>query len=336
MRRFSPLVLLIVFLPLNSAPGDLLTHIDFGTTGPLSFGAGDIVNAHTSGANLSAMASFDVFAGTSATTVSGGSDGLDDVIVSFAVLTGSDPYGGGVLDVRKGVTHDINQDATGFRGSIPVNQSSANHSSSGDVHGYSVRVQFADHLVLHAEDFQVLLSSSNTLGTRFESTSLVFEDETGAAFGAASYNGFWDGAPRGSAGGTNDSNISTSPYTVTGTGVWLAASTDTVDVTNSDSPTAGLSSPLNGIDPFASTDAGLPSATRIGGFLWTVRLEDVSTTANDDDITAGASSFTATLNGVNINIQSNASAVPEPGSVVSLTGLIFLWALRRRRSCRVS
>lgn len=313
----------------GSAHGDLLHSFSFGSGGPLSFASGDIVNAQTGGSNLTATSSFDVYSGTSATGVTLGTDGVNDVTLHFSILTGQDPYGGGVLDPRKGVTHDVTQTASGIVGTVPVNQSTANESSTGDVHGYSVRVQFADHLVLNADDFEVLLNSSNTTGSMYESTSLVFEDQSGVAFGSASYAGFWDAAPQGSNGGSNTDDISLNPYAVTGTGVWLADNTSTVNVSDSAAPVAGTTSPLDGFDPFAGEDAGLASGTRVGGFTWTVRLEDVATTLADDVKTGTRSTFTATLNGVNVRIQSNSTAVPEPSACWLMIGLGAV-AYRRR------
>ncbi|MCR9197412.1 MAG: hypothetical protein NXI04_02095 [Planctomycetaceae bacterium] len=320
----------------QSAYGDLLSSLSFGSGGPLSLGTDDIVNAQTTAGNLTATSSFDIYSGTSATGVAVGTDGVNDLTLSFSILSGEDPYGGGVIDPLKGVTHDVRQVSSGIQGSIPVNASSANNSSTGDVHGYSVRVQFADHLVLEADDFQVLLNSSNTTGSRFESTAIVFEDESGVAFGAADYNGFWNGAPQGSNGGTNTTLVNSAPYTVTGNGVWLAAATTTVDVSDSELPTGGTSSVLDSSDPFAGEDGGLSSGTRVGGFTWTVRLEDVATTAVDDMITQSVSTFTARLEGVNVVIRSSA-AVPEPaaGWLFVVTGVVVCgrrrW--RARRQC---
>lgn len=333
MRTRLVLASVVSFLGLTGfAHADLLHNLDFGSGGPLSLGTDDIVNASTAGGNLTAVSSFDIYSGSSATGVSLGSDGVTDLTLSFSILTGQDPYGGGVIDSLKGVTHDVNQVAGGIQGSIPVNASSANNSSTGDVHGYSVRVQFADHLQVQADDFQVLLSSSNTTGSRFESTSIVFEDASGVAFGAASYNGFWDGAPQGSNGGTNTSMINPSVYSVTGSGVWLAAATSTVDVTDSEFPVAGTSSAGDAFDPLAGDDAGLASGTRVGGFTWTVRLEDVATTTTDDMITQGQSTFTARLEGVSVVIRS-AAAVPEPaaGWLLALAGATVLGRRRWRQ-----
>lgn len=315
----------------QSARGDLLSSLSFGSGGSVDLGTGDIVNAHTSAGNLTATASFDLYSGTSATGVAVGTDGVNDLTLSLSILSGEDPYGGGVIDPLKGVTHDVRQVSSGIQGSIPVNASSANNSSTGDVHGYSVRVQFADHLVLEADDFQVLLNSSNTTGSRFESTAIVFEDESGVAFGAADYNGFWNGAPQGSNGGTNTTLVNSAPYTVTGNGVWLAAATTTVDISDSELPTTGTSSLLDSFDPVAGEDAGLSSGTRVGGFTWTVRLEDVATTAVDDMITQSVSTFTARLEGVNVVIRSSA-AVPEPASVWLLAAGVAVCGRRRWRA----
>lgn len=294
------------------------TSLDFSSSGPFAFGdvgSGDIVNAATSGADLTSSQSFDIFSGTSAELITLGNDGINDLTFDFAILTGLDVYGAGVIVPLKGVTEDIQQSSSGLRGSVPFNVSGTNNSSTGDVAGYQIKVSFADHLTIHAEDINVLLNSVNTAGEVFESSSVVFNDASGNPFGSATYQGYWSSAPLG-AGGASTPAVSTMPYSTSGTGVYLAADTSVINTSDPFNPVAGTSSALDNADPNASIDAGLASGTRVGGFTWTVRLEDVANTLTDNARTSTSVTFSGTLNGVDLGIQINESAaVPEPSTM---------------------
>ena len=145
---------------------DAPTIIDFGSNAPFTIpavGSNDIVNASTSGANQNAGPfDFDIFdLSACPTSITEGSDGLNDISFEFEIISGFDPYMGMVLDPLGGVTHQIQQANSGFTGAIPRGNSGANQSSTGDTHGYCITVKFADpEICIKAEDFNVLLTLS--------------------------------------------------------------------------------------------------------------------------------------------------------------------------------
>lgn len=298
------------------------TTIDFGALGLTN----DIVNAATSGANLTAGPfSFDVLDCSGALPCTLGTDGINDITLRFRVIPedGTDLYGGGTLDDLRGTTHDIVQQTNGLLGRTPVGNTGTNESTTGDVHGFQIEVDIAPHLTILAKDFTVNQGGVNTASEVFESSSVVFDDASDSAYGTATYAGFWNGTPQGTNGGTNTTNISSSPYTTTGSGVYVAADTGTVDISNSANPAIGTSSATDNFSPNASTDAGLAPNDTIGGFTWTVLYEDVATTTTEDAKTATSTIRSARLASIKV------TAVPEPSSLL-LLGLIGLAGYTRR------
>ena len=316
----------------SQAFGQLLSNLDFGAdegfTFP-TFDSSDIVNG-VSGQTASGPISFDIYSGISTGNVTEGTDGIDDISFSFGIIQAFDVYGADVLNPLRGVGHDLRQVGSGLQGRNRIGDVTAAESSTGDVVGFSVTVEFGDHLTIRSENVDVLLNSVNTRGEAFEASSVVFLDHDGNPFGAANYTGFYDAAPLGAgAGGTADVAINSDPFEITGTGVYVADNTDTVDITDRLDPVAGSTVPSNNFDPNAAEDAGLADGTLIGGFTFTTFLEDVANTAANGAVTTTATSFTSTLNGVDLVVQTN--VVPEPSSLTvgAMVGLTFL--VRRRR-----
>ena len=318
----------------SQAFGQLISSLDFGAgdgfTFP-TFGSSDIVNG-VSGQTASGPISFDIYSGISTGNVTEGTDGIDDISFSFGIIQAFDVYGAAALNPLRDIGHDLQQSGSGLQGRNRIGQVSAAESSTGDVVGFSVTVEFGDHLTIRSENVDVLLNSVNTAGEAFEASSVVFLDHDGNPFGAANYTGFYDDAPEG-AGGTADVAINSDPFEITGTGVYVADNTDTVDITDRLNPVAGSiddpSDNFNNFDPNAALDAGLADGTLIGGFTFTTFLEDVANTAANGAVTTTATSFTSTLNGVELVVQTN--VVPEPSSLTvgAMVGLTFL--VRRRR-----
>ena len=296
------------------------TLIDFGGNPPFAIptvGSNDIVNASTSGANLNAGPfAFDIFdLSACPTSITEGTDMVNDISIEFEIITGFDPYGGVVLDPSGGVTHQIQQSNSGFTGAIPRGNSGANQSSTGDTHGYCITVKFTDpEICIKAEDYTVLLNSVNTAGEAWESASLVFSDQSCTPYGTATYAGYYSVPPTGVPGGSTMPIVNTNPYTVTGTGVYLAANTSTTDITNIFNPVASTNVMSDGFDPNASADAGLGACDLIGGFQFCVHLEDVAATANDGDETTTSTTFTSTLNGFNVGKITQCSSMFSPAT----------------------
>ena len=107
-----------------------------------------------------------------------GSGGSNDVTLNLKLITGFDPYEGAVLNPKKGnaatTGHHVRQTASGLQGGLPHGNIVANRSSTGDVIGYSIFVDFADHVEINAQSFGVRYTSGNTNGTAYESSSIVF------------------------------------------------------------------------------------------------------------------------------------------------------------------
>ena len=317
----------------SQAFGQLISSLDCGSgdgsfTFPM-FGSSDIVNGFID-QTASGPISFDIYSGISTGNVTEGTDGIDDISFSFGIIQAFDVYGAGALNPLRGVGHDLQQSGSGLQGRNRIGDVTAAASTTGDVVGFSVTVEFGDHLTIRSENVDVLLNSVNTEGEAFEASSVVFLDHDGNPFGAANYTGFYDAAPLGAgAGGTADVAINSDPFEITGTGVYVADNTDTVDITDRLNPVQGSTVSSNNFDPNAAEDAGLADGTLIGGFTFTTFLEDVANTAANGAVTTTATSFTSTLNGVDLVVQTN--VVPEPSSLTvgAMVGLTFL--VRRRR-----
>ncbi len=273
----------------------------------------------------------DIVAGASGPTLTGFmSDVFDPSSTSCAYATGNgndftidfeiEPY----FDVYTGATtapsvlnpgtgNDTNSngrfivhDGTGFKGQNSTNDGTVNGTSTGDVSCYNISVCFTSPQ--QAQNVTVNTTSINTAGESYESASVIFLDASCNPYGTAVYNGFWATDPLGSNGGTNTttpnnaggSTTSGSIYTTTGTGVFVAADIETVDITDPYNPIAAMSSTTNNSDPNASTDAGLAPTALVGGFVYRVCLEDIAVTDNENEETTANTSFTSTLNGFNI------------------------------------
>ena len=275
--------------------------INFG-----SLGSGIIVE---NGGTESATISYDIWNETTGSCSTPG--GVADMTIDFATLGTEDVYGGTPLHTTNGTNYKVEYSGTGFRGTIPHGNIAATRSSPGDVRCYEITVTFAPHVNnIVASDFEVDLTSVNTGGTAFESTALVFMDRNGVPYGSFSYAGYYQSnPPPNTHPGIVVScpntpplpNLNTSPWVISGTGVYFAAA-NTVDITNSCVPAGGSSGTLDNGDVLAS-DTGLPGNAGIGGFVFKVCLENVGTFTSDVALTAVSTTFTSTLNGFTINGQ---------------------------------
>lgn len=260
----------------------------------------DIVNAALSGLNESNTQSFDIW--DEATNDCGTTGGLDDITFDFEILNTFDHYDENIIiDYRAQEAHDITQSSSGLRGSIPLGTTSKTETTTGDVRGYKITVTFADHVFIEAQALTVDLTSVNTAGKAHESCAIIFLDENGAAYGTATYEGFYTGTSGASRDATcGIPTIRTNSWTTSATGAYTASSTSTNNMLDPCNPTSGSSGTGNNYDVNAETDAGLNATDRIGGFEFIVHLEDVAASTADGAETLTNTSFTSTLNGVSI------------------------------------
>ena len=301
------LTLVLLTLPFFSAYSQC--DLDFGSTsGTFAFSTvsgSDIVNGANSGANATSTQSFNVW-DEAATPIDCSLPGVsNDLTFDFEIIHAFDVYGvDGIIDQYAGSTHDIIQSTSGLRGSIPMGNSGANETSTGDVRGYKITVNFANYLAINASDVTVNLTSVNSAGRGFESSSIVFLNDSGVPYGTATYEGYYG---NGSSGASTDGSC-TAPapgdaWTTSGTGVHTAESTGSVilDPMNTCNTTGGNSGPNDSKDVEAVADAGLNPTDKVGGFVFTVYLEDIAPSAAPGANTTTSTSFTSTLNGVAIS-----------------------------------
>lgn len=297
---------LFLFLPLFLSANYLLGQctLNFGSTSgqiPFAFNSGsDIVNAASSGANESSIQSFDIWdEANDDCSVPGGAD---DITFDFQIIHAFDQYNvDGIIDPFAGSTHDITNSSSGLRGTIPMGNSSTNETSTGDVRGYSITVTFASHVTILAGDMTVNTTSINTAGEAHESNSVVFFDEAGIPYGTTTYDGYYSGTTGASTDGSCTAPpVSSNSWSTTGTGVFTASSTSTTDNTDPCNPIAGMDGPGNNQNINPVTDAGLAIGDRVGGFIYTVYLEDVAASTSPGAETTTSTSFTSTLNGIDL------------------------------------
>lgn len=276
-------------------------QIDLGSSDPYVSFSGDITNDVTG--NEMTSQSVDILDGS--TTCGLATDGSNDFTFNFTTEEYFDVYGGNTIATGAGSsTRDIKQSSSGLSGNnVAGTNSSTTNTSTGDVSCYSIEVIYA--IAQQAQDVDIELSSINTKGESFESSSVIFYDATGSPYGSAGYNGFWNGVPQGSGTGTNSTNVNVEAniYTVSGSGVFVAADPIAVDIANPMTPVAGADGPNNsttisadGTYSVGGINAGLNPSDLVGGFIFRVCLEDVATTSSADESTTTSTAFTSTLN----------------------------------------
>jgi len=297
-------LLFTLLLPLIHFSAFSQCELMFGST-PNQFNfsyvsGSDIVNGASSGANDSSTQSFDIWDEVNDDCSTPG--GANDITFDFEIIHAFDQYSvDGIIDAFAGSTHDITQSTSGLRGNIPLGNSSTNESSTADVRGYKITVTFADHVILTAGDIGVNLTSVNTAGEAHESSSLVFLDDSGTPYGTATYDGYYSGSTGASTDGTCTSPaVNTNSWSTSGTGVYIAASTVNTDITDPCNPIAGSDGAANNGDVNPVTNADLNVTDPIGGFVFTVYLEDVAASTAPGAETTTATQFTSTLNGIDI------------------------------------
>lgn len=236
-------------------------------------------------------------------------DGISDITISANVINTFDVYSNLVLNAIPPANKlFLEQSTTGYRGNIEVN-TVLSRMSTGDVRGTKIRVDFANTpgINIKAENFNVKYTSGNTGGEMFESTRIIFLNKDGTQINTSTYGGYFTSANIVTTCPGTTPNINSSPWGI-GTGIWTAQSTSTVIFSggsaNNDNcnPESGGNGPNDGSPKTvnATSDAGVPAGTLIGGFIWEVHLEDVAG-GTDGAATTTNTTFTHTLNGFRID-----------------------------------
>ncbi|MDF1698608.1 MAG: T9SS type A sorting domain-containing protein [Saprospiraceae bacterium] len=207
--------------------------------------------------------------------------GLDDITLTLELLNTIDVYGNGLIDTLSGNGHYLKQGLNGLEAEVPLGVDSNSETSSGDVRGYSIRVDFADHLEILAHQLTVDASGLNSAGMAFESARILFYDVNGIPFGSGTYNGYYSSGADLS-GQCIASDISSNPYSVSGNGVVVFDETSIVNLTDPCNPVNG-SNNSGVVHVNAYLDAGLDSSAVVRGFSLTVQAEDVASPNMLDD-----------------------------------------------------
>ncbi len=240
---------------------------------------------------------------------------------------------GDMDDLFISVTTSVPTTATGAMASVEIasNGIVSNHAYSntfqntyttgatnnpGSLIKQTIRMTFASHL--EVTDFVTDFSSLNTAGITWEYTQLALLQADGSYFSVQPVIGDYD-AWSGSSPQEGSPAI----------GWWNASSTGTVNGVGTDQVTTGSSgadqnfTTTNGDSVFTYNDVGLAAGTQVGGFEWTVYLEDVRGQNN------GASNLTARQQ--YFEITGGVVPIPESSSsmLIGLAGLTLMF--RRKR-----
>lgn len=208
--------------------------------------------------------------------------GMDDLTLTFEIINTVDQNGNGIIDQFAGMNQHITRSVDGLMGQIPFAQSASDETSSGDVRGYSMRVDFANHIEIVAGQLTVNLQGVNSPGAAFESARLQFFGVDGLALGNANYQGFYNGTT--DLNGSCTSTAASNPWNLSGgtSGVVVFDNTNTVDLSNPCGPVAGAGN-SDLVMVSARFDAGLDSSTVIQGFSLVVVGEDVAAPSQLDN-----------------------------------------------------
>lgn len=236
---------------------------------PAATDAGIVVQ----GPGGSSVVSYNLFDDTTGAPLASDNGDLDDLTFIYEASPGGASAPGNRPDLR-------------FRQSGAVRQITSRTSYStapgsnnpGTRQFVEVRVNFAAHL--DVREVSLVVSSFNTAGNAWEFSTVQFLDGDGAEFSAAPL------IPA-----HQEHGAGTSGSTGLGTFVW--ASTGTVNGVGTDSTSAGVSGPGDGVMTLTHAATGL-SGQRIGGFVWRTTLEDVRGVNN------GTSVFTSSLRSIRL------------------------------------
>lgn len=239
-------------------------------------------------------------------------NGSLDISFDVELISIRDIYGGDPTASMPDAGFDVRQDGSGITGSIPVNVTSNNEMTSGDVKGYMVTVKFAQDLQLYAKHFNLEFTGMNTPGVFFESSALQLLDFNwnpfnGKLLDSDNYSGYFQGKPNlpygincaaGSAPGPG--YVDSNPWKIAGPGVQAFQDIQVVDSdTDQCNPVPGSANPMTD-DPIinASTGMGIHPNTRIGGFRYLVLVENIAASKSSTYPTNGSGLFSSSLKSI--------------------------------------
>ncbi|MEM1357742.1 MAG: T9SS type A sorting domain-containing protein, partial [Bacteroidota bacterium] len=268
--------------PVDCANSDICS-VDFGTTaGRLDFNLnanGNLVDGTSTATANEITQSFDVYDEDNEDCSSTG--GLDDIIISTQLLSTTDINGNGIIDLLGGSEHYIFQESDGLAASIPMGRNADSESSSGDVRGYEIKVVFASHIGIRANQITANLSGVNDPGSAFETAELQFLGLDLLPYSTSTYQGFYNGTA--DLTGTCLASAPGSPWSSPGAGTVVFANTQTVNLSDPCNPAVGSNGTPNPIAINAATDAGLQATDFVRGFTLRVYGEDVAAPTLRDD-----------------------------------------------------
>ena len=239
---------------------------------------GNIIIGDASLTESTSTQSFDVF--DEINKFCGIPGGEDDISIEFTAINTYDVYGDGALNTFVGAEMFVKQDIDGVSSVIPFGSSPNSASSSGDVRGYEMKVLFADHLRIEANQVNVLLRYVNGENSVFESASVEFLGPEGLPFGKATYEGYYENGA--DLSGTCSIATAGTPYSSTGNGVVTIADPSRIDLTDPCNPVQGAIG-TDTVIVNAVTDGNLHPSDIIGGFVVTILGEDIATPSLLDD-----------------------------------------------------
>lgn len=212
----------------------------------------------------------------------------------------------------------------GFGNSFASTYSGSPGNNPGTLITQTIRMTFADYLTI--TDFKTDFRSLNTAGITWEHSRLSFLKSDGSYFSSPAHvtgdHGSWSIAtnplPSWNIGNETAGNGASGSPSL---GFFVAAANDTVTNVGTALTTSGGNgskeafTSTNGNSFLDYDDVGLAPGTQIGGFEWTVFLEDTRGTSNS------SSQWTATQTYFEFS-----GSVPEPssGALVLLATLGFL------------
>lgn len=271
--------------------------------------------------------------------------GVDDVTVTIEMIQTYDVYGGSILDLTAPNTHEVRYNSSlGLQGDVPINNAGTRRTTNGDVRGYRITVRFAPHVYLQASDIDVLLNSINTRGTVFESAAVEFLNPSGTKYGVAQYAGFYGsgsrpinvpGCPTGPVTGHSFVPTSNPWFRASGTkGTFFAQSTSTVNINDICNPVAGTtgSNDVKTVD--AVTDAGLAATDLIGGFVFTLLVEDVAGAPNDLTRTSTSANLTSSIRGFNLSAIPLSIHISNFNAEYSNNKTVLSWQLANKKEIK--
>ncbi|PHI19263.1 hypothetical protein CEQ90_13705 [Lewinellaceae bacterium SD302] len=259
-----------------------ICSVSFATNGPLTFpvnNQGAINDGFSEGNSQAVSFNFDVYNEIFGDCTQPG--GEDDITITTELITTYDVNGNAFLNELAGTDHRIIQNLNGLNGLLPFNINQASSSSAGDVRGYRIRVDFADHIGVRAEQLTVNLGSVNSGDDVFESAVLRFLNNAREPYSEIDYLGYFNGPN--DLSGNCLTTLPENSYTVAGAGAIVFNNSNSVDLTDPCDPVPGVDNPPVNPSVNAATNASLAPVSVVRGFVLEVYGEDVAAPAFLDD-----------------------------------------------------